>query len=151
MRAWFLASTCRSAPRLYSKSSRSHETDSAYDPCMGRVLTDRERDLLTFMVNYAMPFADSPSVSASARERWSRLIPTTRAGHSCDCGACPSIELEDEGVQSPNNQERIVLSASHPKASLLLFIDGDRFSYLELAPYGDDVFEQFPTASEVTL
>lgn len=117
---------------------------------MGRVLTERERDILTFMVDHAMPFADSPPVSAAARERWSHLIPTTRAGRSCDCGACPSIELQDECYPLPDSQEQVVLNASHPKASLLLHIHGDRFSYLELAPHGGDVFEQFPAASEVT-
>lgn len=44
-----------------------------------------------------------------------------------------------------------MLSAHHPKASLLLFIDEDRLSYLELAPHGDEVWDHFPPVAELSL
>ena len=34
---------------------------------------------------------------------------------------------------------------------LLLFIDEDRPSYLELAPVGEDTFDEFPAVGEITL
>jgi hypothetical protein len=44
-----------------------------------------------------------------------------------------------------------VLSASHPDASLMLFIDGDRLSYLELAPHGDRPFPEFPPVGDISV
>jgi len=43
------------------------------------------------------------------------------------------------------------MSAEHPNASLLLFIEYDRLSYLELAPHGDEVIGQFPPSSELDV
>ncbi|WP_281270256.1 hypothetical protein [Cryobacterium soli] len=43
-----------------------------------------------------------------------------------------------------------MLSAAHPDATLLLFVDNDRLSYLELAPHGDDAFSEFPLAAQLS-
>ncbi|PFG36022.1 hypothetical protein ATL41_0726 [Flavimobilis soli] len=44
-----------------------------------------------------------------------------------------------------------MLEASAAGALLLLFVDDDRFSYLELAPLDDDAsFAEFPAASTFT-
>ncbi len=118
---------------------------------MARPLTERERNVLTFMVDTAVPFVGDPPLQAGARDRWRLLITTAQAGRRCGCGSCPSNELEDEHGRTPTGGRRVVLNASHPKASLLLFIDDDRLSYLELAPLGDDVFEYFPLVSELTV
>ncbi|EXF24003.1 hypothetical protein BG28_09030 [Nesterenkonia sp. AN1] len=118
---------------------------------MGRPLTERERDVLTFMIERAVPFADDRPVPAGSRERWRQSVPSTTAGRGCACGTCPSIDLEDQHGQTPDGGDRIVLSAHHPKASLLLFIDEDRLSYLELAPHGDEVWDHFPPVAELSL
>lgn len=44
-----------------------------------------------------------------------------------------------------------MLRADHPKASLLLFIDDDRLSYLELAPHGDEAIDHFPPVVELSI
>ena len=118
---------------------------------MSRNLTDREREVLTFMVDYALPVAEKRPVRASARERWRRSIPTIMAGPPCECGECPSIELVDGRGRISKGGRNIVLSAEHPKVSLLLFIEHDRLSYLELATHGDEVIGQFPPSSELDV
>ncbi|MDD9153897.1 hypothetical protein PUY80_15105 [Plantibacter flavus] len=42
-----------------------------------------------------------------------------------------------------------VLEASTSTASLLLFIEGDRPTYLELAPWGDETIAEFPLVADV--
>ncbi len=91
------------------------------------------------------------AVSASDRHRWSADAATVLAGRSCGCGRCPSIELVDESGAEIVGSDRIVLSGwidtDNPNgaAMLLLFIDGGRPSYLELAPLTDDVvYAEFP-------
>jgi len=58
------------------------------------------------------------------------------------------IGPDDYGRRAGGN---IVLSAEHPKASLLLFIEHDRLNYLELAPHGDEAIGQFPPSSELDV
>lgn len=111
---------------------------------MGRDLTARERGVLTFMIDHAVPFAGDLSIPEETRRRLRDQIATTRAGARCACGTCPSIELQDAEGATADGGSRIVLTAGAPGASLLLFVDGDRLSYLELAPHGDDVVAEFP-------
>ena len=118
---------------------------------MGRGLTDREREMLAFMVEHAGVSADERPVSYEARKRWLGQVATARAGDMCACGTCPSITLEDEHGYTPTGGRRVVLSAGHPDASLLLFIDGDRLSYLELAPHGDEPHPEFPPLADITV
>ena len=118
---------------------------------MGRDLTDRERETLTFMVEHAGVSADERPVSYEARQRWLAQVATARAGDRCDCGTCPSITLENAHGYTPTGGRRVVLSAGHPDASLLLFIDGDRLSYLELAPHGDEPHPEFPPLTDITV
>ncbi|GAA2997590.1 hypothetical protein [Microbacterium aurantiacum] len=51
----------------------------------------------------------------------------------------------------PERCARIVLTAEGPGASLLLFIDDGRLSYLELAPHVDDVVADFPPIEALTV
>ena len=118
---------------------------------MSRNLTDREREVLTFMVDHALPVAEKRPVRASVRERWRRSIPTIVAGPTCECGGCPSIDLVDGCSRTSQGGRNIVLSASSQKASVLLFIEHDRLSYLELAPHEDDIIGQFPPISELDV
>ncbi|GAA1112788.1 hypothetical protein GCM10009650_15190 [Nesterenkonia jeotgali] len=118
---------------------------------MGRPLTERERDVLRFMIENALPSGGDQPVPAASRERWRRSIPATLAGPGCVCDACPSIELEDGRGRTSKGGRSVVLSAEHPEASLLLFIDDDRLSYLELAPHGEDAWDQFPAVPDLSL
>jgi hypothetical protein len=93
------------------------------------------------------------TVTDDDRARWLRQVPHTRAGRRCDCGTCPSFELTDPaGVTPDMRNSRVVLEASTTGALLLLFIDDDRLSYLELAPLDNDTtFQQFPDAQGLAL
>ena len=118
-----------------------------------RALTRRELDVLTVMVERATPFdpdgADQ-GVGDADRMRWRAQLPTTRVGRACGCGSCPSIELTDAAGASPGvTTSRVVLSAETDEALLLLFIDDDRLSYLELAPSADHAVEEFPDPDDV--
>ena len=66
-------------------------------------------------------------------------------------GIWASIDLEDQRGQTPEGGDRIVLSAHHSTASLLLFIDDDQLSYLELAPHDDEAWDQFPPVAELSV
>ena len=91
------------------------------------------------MVSRAHDSTMATALRPSQRQRWLTQIPTTRAGRLCACGTCPTIELEDEvSGMAPTTGSRVVLSASAPGALLLLFIDDDRLSCLELAPLDPD-------------
>lgn len=119
---------------------------------MTRSLLPRERDVLALMIEHAENFTEGPCVSAQRRAQWLAQLPGTRAGDSCQCGVCPSIELVDgHGVTPSADRKRIVLAAKARGALLLLFIDDDRLSYLELAPISpDDHFERFPDPADIT-
>jgi hypothetical protein len=117
---------------------------------MSRELTEREREVLAFLLEHGATFADDQPVTIEQRSRWRARLADVRAGAPCGCGTCPSIVLEDAGGSVPDSGRRVVLSAGHPDASLLLFVDADRLSYLELAPHGDDVFAEFPPVTELT-
>lgn len=117
-----------------------------------RALTRRELDVLTVMVERGTPFDPdgAEAVSDADRVRWRAQLPTTRAGRACGCGSCPSIELTDTAGASPEvTTSRVVLSAETDEALLLLFIDDDRLSYLELAPSADHAVAEFPDPDDV--
>lgn len=104
-----------------------------------RPLTDREREVLALL-------ADGLPDGHPARAE----VATARAARPCGCGTCPSIELTPaEGVGE--DAARLVVSAEHPDAVLLLFVDGDHLSYLEAAPLDDArPVLQLPPAAEIT-
>lgn len=115
---------------------------------MPRTLTTRERETLIAMIAHASEGSASPE----QRRRWTDQVPDTRVGGVCECGTCPSIELVDaEGREPDMDGERIVLTAGlrDGTALMLLFIDDDRLSYLELAPVDETVFAEFPPAGEL--
>jgi hypothetical protein len=118
---------------------------------MSRGLTQRERDVVRAMVTHAQDSAPPTPIRPTQRQRWLRQIAATRAGRPCACGTCPTIELEDErGGPTPTTTARVVLSASAPGALLLLFIDDDRLSCLELAPLDPDArILEFPPVESI--
>lgn len=119
---------------------------------MIRELTDREREVLQLMITHAPVSWGGPGASAADRLRWREQVATVRVGRACGCGTCPSIELVDDRGRSPDDHgSRVVLSAGAPGAVILLFVDDDRLSYLELAPVDEQVFDEFPPAADLEL
>jgi hypothetical protein len=120
---------------------------------VSRELTRREREVLALMIDRAVPFDPDESdggVEDMDRTRWRAQLRTARAGRPCGCGSCPSIELTDTAGVSPEmTKSRVVLGAVSDEAMLLLFIDDDQLSYLELAPTGDRTFAEFPDPSDI--
>ena len=116
---------------------------------MARDLTERERDVLAFMVDSAHTFAGDPPVREEDRGRWRAQLAGAHAGRACGCGSCPSIEIETGADVATASGHRVVLNAAHPGATLLLVIDDDRLSYLELAPHGDKAFSEFPVVAQL--
>jgi hypothetical protein len=89
-------------------------------------------------------------VKEADRARWRAQLATTRAGRPCGCGTCPSIELTDAvGISPEMTKSRVVLDVATDKAMLLLFIDDDRLSYLELAATDEQTFAEFPNPAEM--
>lgn len=117
-----------------------------------RALTTRERTLIAALI--ADPAtAVNDHVTAADRGRWLAQLRHTRAGNSCGCGTCPSIELMDPDGSTPDETSptRIILETSTPEWLLLLFIDDDQLSYLELAPFSDLPVLEFPDLAQTEL
>ena len=116
-----------------------------------RALTARERDVLDALVRRGTADADV-HVSVQDRERWAAQIDGTWAGEACGCGQCPSIVLTDDaGVTPTGDETNVVLSAETEGAILLLFVDDDMLSYLELAPFEGERFAEFPDLARITF
>ncbi|MEJ5913169.1 hypothetical protein [Pseudokineococcus sp. 1T1Z-3] len=118
-----------------------------------RSLTPREEAVLVEMITRGRHQDDDVVVTAADRSRWLAQVPGTRAGARCGCGSCPSIELTDAAGETPDMQDdRVVLEAGATGALLLLFIDDDRLSYLELAPLSDKTsFRHFPDPQRLDM
>jgi len=118
-----------------------------------RELTRREREVLELMIGCAAtldPDGSDQGVFEVDRARWRAQVGSTRAGRGCGCGSCPSIELTAADGASPEmTSSRVVLNAETDGAMLLLFIDDDQLSYLELAPTGDGSFDEFPAPADI--
>lgn len=116
-----------------------------------RPLTAREEAVLIALITRGHHMDNDGTVTDNDRARWLKQVPHTRAGGRCDCGACPTIELTDPAGATPEGRtSRVVLEASTTGALLLLFIDDDQLSYLELAPLDDGTtFQQFPDAQRL--
>ena len=111
-----------------------------------RPLTPREAAVLVAMIERGVTMDDDTPVSDADRSRWLAQMIRTRAGRPCGCVSCPSIGLTDVDGSTPElHDDRVVLQASATGALLLLFVDEDRLSELELAPLSDKTsFNQFP-------
>ncbi len=113
-------------------------------------MTARERDLLLALIARGSAVGSDASIAQSDRERWAGQV--ARVHGTCGCGSCPSIELApSDEADSAGPSRRTVLEASTDDAFLLLFIDDDRPTYLELAPFGDDPITEFPLVADVAF
>ncbi|MFF2266819.1 hypothetical protein ACFVTZ_01020 [Cellulosimicrobium cellulans] len=115
-----------------------------------RPLTPRERDVLARMVrdgdrDEAVPHDQD----AADRRRWLTQVDGVRVHGTCGCGTCPTIDLGDATGPTTAEGPRVVLSAGVDHALVLLFVDGDRLSRLELAPLDETVFPEFPPAVDL--
>lgn len=113
---------------------------------MTRPLTAREREVLEVMILQGIP--DDP-ITPRDRKHLLELVPGVTTSRSCGCGSCPSIELESPAPSSGTG--RVVLSGWIDGAMLMLFIDDDLPSYLELAPLDDAAFSVFPPAGQISF
>ena len=104
---------------------------------MMRALTSAERDLCAAMISQA--HADDYSITDDDRARWLKLLPETSVSGVCGCGTCPSIELAYQ-ARPVGSGSRIVLEAETAvgNALVMLFIDNDRLSCLEVAPMDNE-------------
>ncbi|WP_163187875.1 hypothetical protein [Cellulosimicrobium sp. SL-1] len=110
-----------------------------------RALTARERDVLVWMLGHGCRGeAVAPDRDAADRGRWLAQVDAVRVHGTCACGACPTIDLGDDDGPVPAQGPRVVLEAGTDRFLLLLFVDDDRLSCLELAPVGDEAFPAFP-------
>ncbi len=102
------------------------------------------------MIDRAPCFDADVRVEHADRTRWRKQLATTRAGRPCGCGQCPSMELTGVTGATPQmTSRRVVLEAAANDAMLLLFIDDDQLSYLELAPTGEQTFADFPHPADI--
>lgn len=92
----------------------------------------------------------SDRVTVTSRQRWLAQLSGTRVVGRCPCGTCPSIDLAGSHGPTDPVSARIVLQAASAGAILLLFIDNDRLSYLELAPTDPEArLNEFPPAAAI--
>ena len=128
-----------------------------------RPLTDREREVLIAMIEHAneghLPDRNREEVSPEQRARWLSHVPELLAGEKCACSTCPTISLTKEKYQvwpgrvfaSEKIQHVLEAGVRGRPALLLLFIDEDEPYDLELAPFNDSIFDEFPPVSELTF
>lgn len=106
--------------------------------------------MLTVLIDRGAAFGPDVVVGDDDRARWRAQLPGVRAGERCGCGTCPSIVLTDEaGTPSRQPDDRAVLEGWTEDALILLFVEGDRLSHLELAPLGEAVVAAFPDPADV--
>jgi hypothetical protein len=126
---------------LVTKAPRDHQP---------RPLTPRETEVVITLLERGTSNDEERRVTPADRTRWLAQVPHTLAGRPCGCGSCPSIELTDAtGQTQANSGRRVVLDAEAPGALLMLFIEDDRLSYLELAPLDDVTFTEFPDTTDL--
>lgn len=116
-----------------------------------RHLTVREREVLVRMIREGS--RDGTVLAgqdAEDRRRWLAQVDTARVHGRCACRACPTVDLGDDDAPAPSSGSRVVLGAWLDHAAVLLFVVGDRLSLLELAPFDDTRFPEFPPASDLT-
>ncbi len=115
-----------------------------------RRLTLRERDVLVRMICEGFRGEPvPPGQDAEDRRRWLAQVDATQVLGTCGCGTCPTIDLAVTGIPDASAAPRVVLEGEVDRALVLLFVDADRLSYLELAPLDDTDFLELPPAGEL--
>lgn len=103
---------------------------------MSKPLTLQQRDVITAMITNAKLF-DGSEIGAERRRGWLEGVDKLSQGEPCGCGMCPSVQLLFDGRPTPESSPRTVLSAEGFNSMVLLFIDDEKPSYLEVAEYGE--------------
>lgn len=108
---------------------------------MARSLTESERQLISAMITSAK--AADPG-RFEAQEVWYQWrqellggLDRITVGDPCDCGKCPSVQLLVDGQDVPAGRSQVILEAFISEGIVMLFIDDDLPSYLEIAPNPD--------------
>ena len=108
---------------------------------MARSLTESEHQLISAMITSAK--ATDPSRFA-AQEIWyqwrQKLLGTLdriTVGAPCECNKCPSVQLLIDGQAVSAGGSQVILEAFISEGMVMLFIDDDIPSYLEIAPNPD--------------
>lgn len=113
-------------------------------------LTEKQHAVIETMIKNARAF-DGEEVSQVQRQTWAEALDRLSYGKQCDCGQCPSFSIHADGQAIPESTNRNVLSAESPQAFLILFIDNNVPSYLEVAPSWETAITQLPAAEELTF
>lgn len=118
-----------------------------------RALTVDERLVLEAMIRHAHSFdAEWGEPSLADRQRWLAMVDDLSVHGICGCGTCPTINLAHKGVPVEWREEgpRMVLEADIQDALVLLFIDDDVPSCLEVAPL-DEASVALPSPEEINF
>ncbi|WP_436327063.1 hypothetical protein [Brevibacterium sp. FAM 27836] len=146
---------------------------------MARPLTAREHSVALFIIRCATTSPDESDyanftsqqrdawdppvpITAEQRRTWENSLGEVLVTSECGCGICPSIGMRprhrtDDDKRNDQGgdgdwSDRIVLTAGVSGAMLLLFIDDDIPSYLELAPTDDELsFAEFPEPESISI
>lgn len=121
-----------------------------------------EADFAAFTPEQRQGWNPPEPISNEQRQIWECRLGEVMVTSRCDCGTCPSIgmrpqnrlddERRDDQGGDGDYSERVVLTAGSPGAMLLLFIDDDYPSYLELAPIDEgQSFTDFPEPETISF
>ncbi|MGO1909116.1 hypothetical protein [Brevibacterium linens] len=121
-----------------------------------------EADFAAFTPEQRQGWNPPEPISNEQRQIWECRLGEVMVTSRCDCGTCPSIgmrpqnrlddERRDDQGGDGDYSERVVLTAGSPGAMLLLFIDDDSPSYLELAPIDEgQSFTDFPEPETISF
>ncbi|MDP9801670.1 hypothetical protein J2S49_001746 [Arcanobacterium wilhelmae] len=111
-----------------------------------RPLTGQEAEVVEAMVLNGTSSHAQPT--QADRERWLTQIPNLVVTGRCDCGTCYSINFFEEQTDGAD----FVLDGFSPRDEMvMLLVDGDRLSSLEIPPLADDLPTTLPRASELSF
>jgi hypothetical protein len=110
-----------------------------------RSLTDREREILEFLLTPSFPGVEALREQAQ----------TAAVVGRCDCG-CATIELAvDNGCPEQGEARQTIVAEARtpedrevPPLELILFVKGDRLSSIEIVYYDDNIPQEFPPPAE---
>ena len=115
---------------------------------MARSLTESEQQLISAMITSAKAADPSRFEAQEVWYQWRQELLGTldriTVGASCECSKCPSVQLLLDGQVVPAGASQIILQAFISEGIVMLFIDDDVPSYLEIAP-NPDVELDLPT------
>lgn len=115
---------------------------------MARSLTKSERQLISAMITSAKAANPEHFEDQHAWYQWRQDLLGTldrlSVGELCDCGKCPSVQLLVDDREVPPGRVQVILEAFIAEGIVMLFIDDNLPSYLEIAP-NPDVELDLPT------